>query len=334
MGFEKYSKPSKKTEEDKTLKTPIKYQKINEDDKYGANIAIIGPATFGKSLMSAAFGFFNSTYVSKLDKTKFPYSIELLKEGHMPEVERIIIHDVDNNFKKSMSRSTFKTILKPLIPIIEVVEFDIPERDIEVQNGKAVSVRFDELLKSRREIEDAAKEAVKDFGPETLWIVDSLSEYYQVLDSMFSIVYEVMYGKAASTGIENQKDWQIRNAWWTEYMKRKRKYQGWQLDTVKAVEIPPHWRKNARTKADPYNIKWAEGSGGNIFNLDQVYRMFQDDAGLPYLNLIDGRYKSKIASENMKMYYQYDKRDIAFNIIEHIAEHIITGSDLREEDLW
>ena len=57
----------------------------------------------------------------------------------------------------------------------------------------------------------AAKEAIADFGPEVLWIVDSLSEYYQVLDSMFSIVYEAIYDKEVGANVKNQKDFHRNN---------------------------------------------------------------------------------------------------------------------------
>jgi len=331
MSFSKFTKPAVHVD-DEELKRSISYKKIQPDAKFGLNIALIAPAGFGKTLMSTAFGYFNSKYMDRLDKEKFPYSIRLLKEGHMSEVEKIVIHDLDNGYHKAMSRGTFKRILEPLVPIIDVVEFDIPERDVEVELGKTKSVRIDELLKAKREVEDAAKAAVADFGSEVLWIVDSLSEYYQVLDSMFSIVYEAVYDKEVGSRVENQKDWQIRNAWWNEYMKRKRKYKGWQIDNVKAVPIPPHWVK--KNDPDPYNIKWAEGSGGNAFNLDQVYRLHKDAEGFPYFNLIDGRYKSKIATDNIELYYAYDKRDVAFYIIEHIAKYIIEGSEIKEEELW
>jgi len=333
MAFNQFTKASKNGEE-KVYKQPIKYKRINEEAKFGLNIAIIAPSTYGKTLGATSFGFFNSKYVSKLDKDKFPYTIQLLKEGHMPEVENIVIHDLDNGYEKSMSRGRFRTILEPLIPIIRTVEFDIPERDVEVAEGKTKSVRIEELIKAKREVEDAAKEAINDFDENTLWIIDSLSEYYQVLDSMFSIVYEAIYDKEVGAHVKDQKDWQIRNAWWNEFMKRKRKYRGWQIDTIKAVEIPSHWRKKKEQKEDPYNIKWAEGSGGNAFNLDQVYRMHRDNAGFYYFNLIDGRYKNDIEQENMEIHFERDKRTVAFYIIEHIAKHIIEGTQLKEEDLW
>jgi hypothetical protein len=152
---------------------------------------------------------------------------------------------------------------------------------------------------------------------------------------MFSVVYEAVYDTTMlNTTIKDQKDWQIRNAWWNEFMKRKRKYKGWQIDAVKAVEIPEHWQKSKKAKEDPYNIKWAEGSGGNKFNLDQVYRLFQDADGIPYANLVEGRYKSIIPQENVEIYYEYDKRTAAFYLIEHMAKYIIDGSEIPEEDLW
>jgi len=334
MAFDQFTKPQVK--EDKTLKQPIKYKKINKEAKFGLNIAIIAPATFGKTLTLVAFGYFNSKYVSKLDPKKFPYCIRLLKEGYMPEVERIVIHDLDNGFHKAMSRGNFKKILEPLIPIIDVVDFDLPTRDVEIIQGKTKSVRIDELLLAKRQVEDAAREAISDFGPEVLWGVDSLSEYYQVLDSMFSIVYEAIYDKEVGSHVKEQRDWQIRNAWWTEYMKHKRKYKGWQIDTVKAIPIPEQWIKTKTTDRsdDPFNIKWAEGSGGNEFNLDQIYRMYQDNAGFPYFNLVEGRYKDKLAQENIEIYYELDKRTVAFYIIEHIAKYIIEGSELKDENLW
>ena len=58
------------------------------------------------------------------------------------------------------------------------------------------------------------------------------------------------------------------------------------------------------------------------------------NTGFPYYNLVDGRYKSKIGTENIEKYYEYDKRTVAFYIIEHLAEHIIEGTNLKEETLW
>jgi len=334
MSFKQFQSPQQK--EEKTIKRKIVYKKINEDEKFGRNIAIIAPATYGKSVMATAYGYFNSKYISHLDKDLFPYSIRLLKEGYMPEVERIVIFDLDNNFRKSMTPSKFKTLLTPLIPIIDVVEFDIPERDVEVVDGKTKSVRIEELLEAKRQVEDAAKEAINDFDENTLWIIDSLSEYYQVLDSMFSIVYEAIYDKEVGAHVKDQKDWQIRNAWWTEFMKRKRKYRGWQIDTIKAIPIPEQWikTKTVDRSEDPFNIKWAEQSGGNAFNLDQVYRLYIDNAGFPYFNLVDGRHKSMIASENMKIYYPYDVADLSFYMIEHMAKHIIEGAEMKIENIW
>ncbi len=254
----------------------------------------------------------------------------------MSEVEEIIIHDLDAGYEKAISRGNFKELVRPLLPIIKTVDFDIPSRDVEIVKGKTESVRVDELLKAKREIEDAAKEAVMDFGPEVLWIVDSLSEVYQSFDSMFSVVYEATYDKKVGEKVEYQKDWQIRNAWWTEYMKRKRKYKGWQVDTVKAVRIPKQWIKTKKVdrSKDPFNIKWCEGSGGNEFNLDQVYRFHKDIEGFYYFNLVDGRYKSSIAQENMKIYYERDKATVAFYMIEHLAKYIIEGSEIKQEDIW
>jgi len=337
MGFAKYTQ-AKQTEakQDDTIREKIVYKKITEDTRYGLNLAILGEEHLGKSLMAALFGMFNSKYVDKLDPELYPNSIKLLKGGYMPEVSAIRILDLDNSFHKLSQKGTFSDLLKPLKPIIEYHTISIPKRQTKMKNGSIVNARSEELFKAKREVEDAIQLAIEDFNEETLFIIDSISSYYEVLNDMFSVVYEATFEADMFSKVENQNQWQIRNAWWSETMKKKRNYPGWQIDTVKVIEKPEHWYNAAlkkNPKASPYSFKWAEGSGDNAFNLDQLWWIKRDADGLAYFDLVNGRYKSLLAAENSGIYYPLKKRTAIFKFIEHMAPYLM-GGDVEEEDLW
>ena len=205
-----------------------------------------------------------------------------------------------------------------------------------MKNGSIVNARSEELFKAKREVEDAIQLAIEDFNEETLFIIDSISSYYEVLNDMFSVVYEATFEADMFSKVENQNQWQIRNAWWSETMKKKRNYPGWQIDTVKVIEKPEHWYNAAlkkNPKASPYSFKWAEGSGDNAFNLDQLWWIKRDADGLAYFDLVNGRYKSLLAAENSGIYYPLKKRTAIFKFIEHMAPYLM-GGDVEEEDLW
>jgi hypothetical protein len=340
MSFSQFTKPTHPKSDD-TIRQKIQYKKISGDDKFGLIMAIIGQGTIGKSLLAGCFGYFNSKFISKLDPEKFPNTIRLMKEGYMPEVERIVVLDLDNKFEKSLSRGEFNRLLNPLLPIEIVKNEDmenlyIPKRQTTWEKGRMKNARPEELFKAKAFVEEAIQTAVKDYGPETLFIIDSLSSYYEILNDMFSIVYEAAFDAGMFEKVKNQNQWQIRNAWWAETMKKKVNYPGWQIDIVKAVLVPDHWMKAKLAKdpnAIPYNIKWAEGSGDNEFNMDQVYWIKEDADGLKYFDLMDGRYKSQIAMENTKIYYPWFKRNVAFYFIEHMAPYIM-AEERPEEEYW
>jgi len=254
----------------------------------------------------------------------------------MPEVEKIFILDLDNSFKKLSQRGIFSDLLAPLKPIIQYEPIYIPKRNTKLKSGTPVDARSEELFKAKKKVDDYMQDAVDSFGAEVLYIIDSVSSYYEVLNSMFSVVYEAAFDKSMYSRVENQNQWQIRNAWWGEFMKKKRNYPGWQIDTVKAVEKPSHWftaelKKNP--EAIPFSIKWPEGGGDNTFNLDQVYWIKRDADGYAYFDVMKARYASSIANENANIYYPLKKRTAAFQFIEHMAPYLM-GENIPEEELW
>lgn len=331
--FSKFTKPETNDgRSDDTIREVVNYRPLS-DTKFGLNLAFAGAETTGKSLLMTAVGYFNSKYVNRLDKEKYPYSIQLLKGGYMPEVEEIFILDLDNSFEKSCSRGTFSDLIKPLKPIIKVEEICLPSRQSKIVDGQITEARSEELFRMKNKAEDCIQSIVKDNRSEVLFGIDSMSSYYEILNSMFSVVYEATFDKTMYSKVEKQADWQIRNAWWSETMKKKRKFAGWQVDTIKAVLIPPHFRKTEASKQNPYSLKWAEGSGDNAFNLDQVYWIKRDAEGFPFFDTVKCRYGSSIMQENCGLYYPLKKRTAIFAFIEQMAPYIVEGVS-NEEELW
>jgi len=327
--FKQFQKPVEEAVANDTIKETINYRPLSKA-KFGLNIAVLGQDMLGKSLLSYMFGYFNSKYISKLDPEEFPNTIELLKGGYMPEVERIVVLDLDNSFEKNSSRGTFYDLTHPLREITYIDTIYIPKRQSKAKEGTVVNVRSEELFKAKRKVEDAIDVAMEDYGEGTLFIIDSMSSYYECLNDMFSIVYEAAFGKSAYSKVDQQNQYQIRNAWWAETMKKKRNFPGWQIDTIKVIEKPDHWKKKGQSD---FNFKWAEGSGNNQFNLDQIYWIKRDSDGLAYFDIVNARYKSLIEAENMGIYYPLKKRTAPFVFIEQMAPYLISGQ-VNDEELW
>lgn len=334
MGWDEFEK-DKEVEEEAVYREKIEYKLINEEDNFGLNIAILGEDMVGKSLMAALFGYFNSKFLPYIDNEKYPNAIRLLKEGYMPEVEKIKVLDLDNSFRKSASRGTFKQLLLPFIRenAISYETIRLPTRQQRIVNGKVENFKSDELFKAKKKIEDAIEIACEDYGPETLFLIDSMSSYYEVLDDMFSIVWEYINDAEMFAHVDNQKDWRIRNSWWRRTMKLKRNYPGWQIDTIKVVEKPDHWKRSGQS---PYNFKWPVGSGDNNFNLDMIYWLKRTEEGNAYADITNGRYKDeKNKQNNIEINYPLYTPEAAFVLIEKMAPYIMAeAEDIQEVDVW
>ena len=103
----------------------------------GLNVAFTAYEHKGKTLMATLLGFLNTEYFDTLNvKEKFPKTYQMIKEGVVPEVEKIQVLDLDCSYKKLSHLGIFGKLVKPLYIAkkIKRTTIKIPKRKIDFLN--------------------------------------------------------------------------------------------------------------------------------------------------------------------------------------------------------
>jgi len=102
---------------------PLKWQIPSFDDQYGKNIAIVGQPMVGKTNLAMLLGYFNSEYKSQMKEKGYERVIQVMDAGLLPEIEKIMVLESENNLLKALTAGVEKALFRPFIQkgIIEIV---------------------------------------------------------------------------------------------------------------------------------------------------------------------------------------------------------------------
>jgi hypothetical protein len=277
-----------------------------------------------------------------------------IKEGVVPEVEKIQVIDLDNSYKKLSKLGIFGKLVSPLYNEhkIQRKTITIPRRKVDITNPYAMDIAGIDIDRTKKVIENVIAECVADNGSEIALIIDSMSSYDELLNDKFRIIYESIlaeeekrkYGSSLD-GVK-QSYWQIRNGWWIETLRDKRSYSGWQLDTYKVDDKPDIWyerevesaKKKGKDpkKVKPYKIQWAPKTE---FDLDMIFMVEND--GSQYWAELKHRFQGNVPVEmRERCYYEKNKRSAFYHILEKVAPYILgevekeDGTLLTDEEMW
>lgn len=329
FGQSKRTKAPRPKDEPLRLIRDLKWHTPNLEDRYGKNIAIVGRPMGGKTLLALLAGFFNSEYTKEIREAGYESVLEVMKSGLLPEIERIMVLESENNLLKSLTTGIEKKLFRPFIEkgIMEVAPIIIPRKEVMItEDNKVVSIRRTLIEQLKQQFDEAVKEIVADEPESTLFIIDSMSAYKKLLDDKFGLLYEVLNKRenAVFEGVDTyrQSFYASRNSWWQNLMQSKRGFKGWNIDTYKASDIPEHYLKPGE---NAFSIKWVTGTE---HDLDMVFKIdVLNDGVTRQIEILKGRY-SPSKPEDHKFYYPLNSRMGAMPMINSMCEKLLMGEEI------
>lgn len=308
---------------------------LTGEEKTGKNIAMVGLPDAGKTIASILWGFFNSKYKKWIKEAGYDGVVELLNSGVVPEVEKIVILETENYYKKIGSDGIGNVLFKPLLKdkVISVQPIIPDRRDYKIdKDGRMVDIKARLLMEIKQAFQDFVDEAVKDYPETTLFIIDSMSGYKKLIDDNLGLVfdhYQAKTGKGKDASVEafdsiRQAFYAQRNTWWNGIMQKKRGYEGWQIDTYKLKETPDWVIAKEPTRDIEYEL-WVAGTE---HDLDMIYTLRENkEEGTRTFDA----YGRQIKKYMYDISYPQESRMGAMPFIEIMSEILMLGEQPEEE---
>lgn len=344
---------------------PIKFEGVTGEDavKGGLVIAILAMFKNRKSITSGLWGYFNSDF-----KQHLPAGVnKMIQQGSLAEIEKILVIDTENTWKRDLNSGDLYTLLKPLKDRIEVVETPLQrKREKKVDGEKIININTVDIDQQRQNFE-AAVWAATDYGENCMIIIDSTSDYKDsITDEQFEALGKTMVTKfKGSQDDENtnprQPFYQYRNRWWHNVLMQLRTSNGWVVETFKMNPVQEQYRYKP-IKYKGKNGEYVE----KIIELDEMYPVwcrrteYRVDNGYFINDYVDddGSINTYLRSEWQKkrhisaipftkipkkerrykereclLPYPDFKRMAMMDILDDMSPCIL-GEEFAEEDLW
>ncbi|MBD3353428.1 MAG: hypothetical protein GF364_18240 [Candidatus Lokiarchaeota archaeon] len=327
----------KETSEPKKAVRALNWQKPDPDAIYGKNIGILGQPMHGKTNLALQLGFFNSKYKKYIKEAGYNGCLELLDQGVVSEVEKIIVLESENNLKKSLNDGVEKVLYKPFIDegILDIIPIVIPRKKVVIRDGKVVDITTDLLRDIKEQYVETVKQVVDDEPESTLFIIDSASKFKKLLDDRLGTIIDKVQGRKSASleGLEKytQVFYSYRNTEWEDLMEYKRGFRGWNVDTFKETATPQHY---VDAGAEPISTKWVNGTE---FFLDVVYRVTAEATGKRKVEIYEtnSRYLPNDPKEWKPWYLPKLSRMGGLSLIEKMSDKLLLGEqDPYDDKFW
>ena len=311
-------------------------KKVDDNAKYGKNIALLGLPMAGKTNLLLQHGFFNSKFIPYIKEAGFHEIVELLKSGFLPEIEKIVIIESENNLLKALNDGIEKALYKPLRDIIDIIPITIPRKNVVIRGGKLVNINKEILSQVREKYKETVKALVDDEPETTLLGIDSASKYKKLLDDKIGTAIDLVE-KRANASLEGLDKYTMiayahRNTEWEEVMEYIRGFRGWNIDTFKESKTPK-FVLDKDPSADELSTKWVTGTE---HFLDIVWRITALSNGVRQVEIVDGqsRYLPSKAELLKPFKIPMDSRMAAMPLISRMTEKLMLGETDNDEQFW
>lgn len=312
-------------------------QKPDDTRKFGKNIGILGQAHAGKTNLLLQHGFFNSKFIPRIRDAGYHDVIELLKSGILPEIEKIVVLESENNLMKALNDGVEKALYKPIRDIIDIIPVKMPRKAIVYKKGKIVSINKELLSQVIEKFKEEVFALVDDEPETTLIGIDSATKPKKLLDDKLGFFIDT-FEKRPNASLEGLDKYTMifyahRNTEWETIMEYKRGFKGWNIDTFKESKTPDFVLAKDPTK-NPISTKWV--SGTEHF-LDIVWRITALNNGqIRKVEIADGKSRympSKI--ELLKPFtIKQTSRMAAMPLISRMTEKLMLGETKDDEQFW
>jgi len=248
----------------------------------------------GKTMSAVELGYISKDNIDELRKAGFVAIPSALETETIPSIEKIIMMETENAFRKQSGRILERSLIGPLLPKMKIKY--VPPITKRLINEARKPVITQETIDNvniidhvyNAYIEDICGKADMDSGTiaygkadrNTLFIFDSASRYKLLLDLKTGIDMKLsLNGVTDKDTIREirQERWANRNNWWMYFMTLLRGARGWATTTFMEAPVSD-WVLDMAEKGgkevDPIKRVWIDNITG--FNFDMIYQFTED----------------------------------------------------------
>jgi len=335
VGGTKKVKEEQKKEENRihTRESNVEWENLVSVESSGYALGFYGETKTGKTITSLGFANLRHEMIPAWEKD-YPLTAEALRDGTIPEINKIIIIDTENAIKKQIGQVLEKKLLKFITGHVEIkykkVPISVPDSDLkDLEKGIIISDESAQLIFDSVElVETAIKWASENSDQNTLVIFDSASKYLDLLTGKGTVQYNRRIRDRGEEYVktEGMHKYVIRKQWWDASLGILRGTAGWIISTFRVV--PNSEYSIAVAKAKNRTVKYFKTLALDTtgFNLDMEYDFsFAKDKFERHIDIRVGRWVDTEDNDENKFLISSRTRFSSLKIIEAMLK--VWGSD-------
>jgi hypothetical protein len=319
----------------------VDFEELNEEPvANGYTLGFYGRTKTGKTTTAISLANLRLEMIPAWEKW-FPLCAENLRNGMLPEINRIIIVDTEAAIKKQMGqieqRNMFKFINGRVKVLHKAVPIKVPNSDLEdLDKGKVISDESAQLIYDKVEMIESYLEWAHDNADEhTLVIFDSASRYLDLLKAKGTIQYNrriLLFGKD-SVKQEGFHALEYRKIWWNATMEQLRSTPGWVVSTFRVVPTSDYSIAVAQSKGLEPQYTKTEALKTTGFALDMEYDFdFGETDFSKHVDIRAGRWVDETDDENNNFDLTKSNRYSGLQMIENMLKVMCDPEMFGDED--
>ena len=234
------------------------YQPGKKEDITGLIIAAISLGKGHKTTFAWQWAYANLKY----ENLGLPPAVaKCIRQGKLPEIENVAGVDTEETMKRDLDHGYLGEIMAPVVQNTKIHIESVPLLRAREKMKGGVIVKYEKEYdadKMRDNFEAAIWAAAERFKGNTLLIVDSMSDYRDMItdeqDTMGGKTVIKKYGRKSDEEDTDETNtdrrfYRYRNKWWTNILMKLRSTSCWVVETFKLEVREPEWQwKDVRVR--------------------------------------------------------------------------------------
>jgi len=234
------------------------YQPGKREDITGLIIAAISLGKGHKTTFAWQWAYANLKY----ENLGLPPAVaKCIRQGKLPEIENVAGVDTEETMKRDLDHGYLGDIMAPVVQNTKIHIESVPLLRAREKMKGGVIVKYEKEYdadKMRDNFEAAIWAAAERFKGNTLLIVDSMSDYRDMItdeqDTMGGKTVIKKYGRKSDEEDTDETNtdrrfYRYRNKWWTNILMKLRSTSCWVVETFKLEVREPEWQwKDVRVR--------------------------------------------------------------------------------------
>lgn len=310
-----------------------------KEESAGYTFGFYGLTKTGKSCTAYSLANLRKEMIPAWEED-YPLCAKALREGLIPEINRVIFIDTENAFKKQKNQLEQKRLFKYIDGRVEFlykpVPIQIPNSDLEdLKKGMTISAESaKQIYEDVDLVENIIRWAKENSDENTLVIFDSASKYLDLVAAKGTIQYDMRISQKGKDAVKDEgyHKWEMRKMWWDATLGMLRGTPGWIVSTFRVVPNSDYSIAISKQKGrEPVYTK-DEALKTTGFALDMEYDFdFGETKFTRHVSIRNGRWVDEQDDDNNKFIISKTSRFSSLKLIESMLE-VMMSEEMFADD--